>query len=94
MPFVTAERFFRKLTKETAPWAFQKGEVFRAIASLEMFATFLGIILLDPCNDGGECAHKLRYLVGRRIDDIGNRFVVKRLFTTKWPLVAFFSPGI
>ena len=29
--------------------------------------------------------------MGRLTDNIGNRFVLARMFTTKWPLVAFLS---
>ena len=61
-----AKWFFLRLSKKTAPWAFQKGEAFRSIASLEMLATLLGIMLLAPGKSGGDSAHKadIRFVGG------------------------------
>ena len=35
-----------KLDRLTAPWVFARGEPFRAIASLELIGTLLGLMLL------------------------------------------------
>ena len=43
----TAARWFSlKLDKHNAPWAFEKGEPFRTIASLELLGSLLGVMLL------------------------------------------------
>ena len=36
------------LTPETAPWAFSKGEPFKAVAALELLATLLGLLFFAP----------------------------------------------
>ena len=80
-----AARWFSiELTRKTAPWAFARGEPYRAIAALELFATLMCIILFGdawPAGASGEV--KLQGLT----DNAGNSFVVTRLMTTKFPLV-------
>ena len=40
------------MDRASAPWAFARGEPFRAIASLELFGTLLGLMLLiDEANN-------------------------------------------
>ena len=56
--------FSVKLNRSSAPWAFRSGEPFRAIASLELYATLLCTMLLpwsSNSHDGGYCT--LRCLV-------------------------------
>ena len=75
-----------------AAWAYSKGEPFRTIASLEMLGSLLGImLLLDPEDEGGQRSFRGELSVSGATDNIGNRFVLSRLLTTKWPLVAFLS---
>jgi hypothetical protein len=78
--------FSLQLTKKTAPWAFRAGEPFRAIASLELYATLLCAMLLpwnDGEHDGGVCS------LSGMTDNRGNSFAVSKLMTTKFPLCAF-----
>ena len=46
--------------------------------------------MLDDEHEGG-ASHSARISVGGLTDNIGNRFAVARLLTTKWPLAAFVS---
>ena len=46
IPHEEAKWFFMKLDRCSAPWAFARGEPFRAIASLELLGTMLGLMLL------------------------------------------------
>ena len=83
--------FLLKLDRTNAPWAFSKGEPFRAIAALEMLGSLLGIMLLLDGDNDDACSYGGTMSVGGYTDNIGNRFVLARLLTTKWPLVAFLS---
>ena len=40
--------FSLTLTRENAPWAFVKGEPARAISTLELLATTVGLVILSP----------------------------------------------
>ena len=86
-----ARWFLLKLDRTNAPWAFSKGEPFRAIAALEMLGSLLGIMLLLDGDNDDACSYGGTMSVGGYTDNIGNRFVLARLLTTKWPLVAFLS---
>ena len=86
-----AKWFLLTLDRKNAPWAYERGEPFRSIASLELLGTLLGVmLLLDDDHEGG-ATHTARISVGGLTDNIGNRFAVARLLTTKWPLAAFVS---
>ena len=37
-----------EFTKEDIPWAFARGDLFRSVASLELLATLLCIMVCDP----------------------------------------------
>ena len=86
-----ARWFFLKLNRHNAPWVFTKGEPFRTIASLEMLGSLLGIMLLLSDSNGSEDHFGGSISVGGLTDNIGNRFVLARMLTTKWPLLAFLS---
>ena len=89
IPHEAAKWFMLTLNRESAAWAFAKGEPYQAIASLELLGTLLGVILLL---DGDECP-ELRsgcaVSVGGLTDNRGNKFAVAKMLTTKWPLAAF-----
>ena len=72
-----------RLCKATAPWAYAAGEPFRTIASLELYATLLCIVVFDLQGQEG-C---LLQLAGET-DNGGNPFVTAKMMTTKWPLAA------
>jgi hypothetical protein len=89
-----AKWFLLTLNKKNAPWAFAKGEPFRAISSLELLGSLLGVMLLLGGEGGQESPQGGTLSVGRLsvgglTDNAGNRFAVARLLSTKWPLVAF-----
>ena len=46
-----ADWFVASLNRRNAPWAFQKGEAFRTIASLGLLGVLLGLMVLEP-DDG------------------------------------------
>jgi len=92
VPAKEARWFKINLDRHNAAWAYSKGEPFRTIASLEMLGSLLGImLLLDPEEDGDQRSFRGELSVSGATDNIGNRFVLSRLLTTKWPLVAFLS---
>jgi len=79
-----ARWFSAELNRKNAPWAFSRGEPYRVIAALELFATLLCVILFGdawPAGASGEV--RLQGIT----DNAGNSFVVTRLMTTKFPLV-------
>ena len=73
-----------ELNKTSAPWAFSRGEPFRTIASLELFATLLCIVAFgDQWPRGAGGSIMLRGIT----DNQGNQAVMTRLMTSKFPLV-------
>ena len=46
IPKMEAKWFYLKLDRLSAPWAFARGEPFRAIAALELLGALLGLMLL------------------------------------------------
>ena len=91
IPKKDAKWFYLKLDRASAPWAFARGEPFRAIASLELLGTLLGLMLLideaSSTDDHFACALS----VGGITDNNGNRYAVTKMLTTKWPLLAFLA---
>ena len=81
-----ASWFAISLNRRNAPWAFQKGEAFRTIASLELLGVLAGLMILVPDEDlrGSERAGLLRISCGT--DNLGNTYLLDRLITTKYPL--------
>ena len=77
-PWIAAE-----ITPLNAPWAFSCGASFRAIASLELFASLLAVKFLyaDDAADAAEI------VLAGETDNRGNSFIVQRLACTKFPLV-------
>ena len=74
------------LTRATAPWAFERGEPFRTIASLELMATLVGLMILMPETEArSESAATLTFTAGT--DNQGNSYLLDRMMTTKYPLV-------
>ena len=80
-----ADWFSISLTRKTAPWAFAKGEPFRAIAALELLAALVGLMVLVPVSaPQGESSAVLTLSCGT--DNQGNSFLLDRMLTTKYPL--------
>ena len=72
------------LDRKNAPWAFARGEPFRTIASLELFATLLCVKLF--CGSWPEGARGALRLQGLT-DNLGNTFALTRLMSSKFPLI-------
>ena len=83
-----ARWFAVDLTKASAPWAFARGEPYRTIASLELFATLVCVTTFGgawPAGATGEV--RLQGLT----DNLGNTFAVTKLMSSKFPLVVFLA---
>ena len=82
-----ARWFAITLTRKNAAWAFARGEPFRAIASLEMMAVLVSIIVFAP---GSQWAtSNASVSITAHTDNQGNSFVLDSLMTTKHPLGSF-----
>ena len=78
--------FAEQLTRAEAPWAFERGEPFRTIASLELLGVLVGVMTLtDEAVPGHESIGVVSISCGT--DNQGNTFLVDKLLTTKFPLV-------
>lgn len=76
--------FSYKLDPSNAPWAFVKhGEAYRAIASLELYATILCVILF--CDTEGDQQQGYLTMTGIS-DNRGNEALVVKNMTSKFPL--------
>ena len=79
--------FSVKLARQTAPWAFARGEPFRTIATLELLGALLGVMVLLPIaefSEGAASAGLVTLSCGT--DNQGNSHLLDRLMTTKYPL--------
>ncbi|CAE8658280.1 unnamed protein product, partial [Polarella glacialis] len=83
-----ARWFSEVITRENAPWVFEAGEPFRTIATLELLATLCCLVAF-PRGPGPGNTEEPRALLtlGGSTDNLGNKFVVAKLQTTKYPLV-------
>ena len=86
-----ARGFSEKLDRFSAPWAFEAGESFRAIASLELLGA-LGCVVAFPVSEGRPMCGRIT--ISGATDNPGNRSVVARLLTTKFPLVVVFNGAV
>jgi hypothetical protein len=83
-----ARWFAVDLDRKSAPWAFARGEPFRTIASLELFATLLCVVVFGddwPAGASGEV------VLQGVTDNLGNSFAVSKLMTSKFPLVVILA---
>ena len=77
--------FMVRLTRESAPWAFSKGEPYRAIMALELFATTVAVALLGP-NFLAPCPAQGSIVFPALADNLGSTYVVVRGVSSKFPL--------
>ena len=89
IPHDAARWFKLHLDRESASWAYAKGEPFKTIASLELLGTLMGVMLLLEADEDQEMRSGCSVSVGGVTDNRGNRFAIAKLLTTKWPLAAF-----
>ncbi len=75
--------FSIQLCRATAPWAYDRGEAFKTIASLEALAALLAIILLtESCESSTDGV----LVASGFTDNRGNRYVLSRLQSQRYPL--------
>ena len=81
----SSARWFRlRLTRSTAPWAFARGEPYRAIAALELFASLVSFMLFVPEE---EVDGRGTVALTGMTDNLGNVSALSRLMSSKFPLV-------
>ena len=71
------------MTRAEVPWAFARGDPFRAIGALELLASLVCVMVFKPSFTTMRGA---RISVTAATDNLGNGFLVDRLMTTKFPL--------
>ena len=81
-----ASWFAISLNRRNAPWAFQKGEAFRTIASLELLGVLVGLMVLVPDDDLALRNGTGLLTLSCGTDNLGNTYLLDRLLTTKYPL--------
>ena len=88
----SASWFSMELDSTSAPWAFENGQPFRKIASLELLAVLLGVIFLLPPADFDPGRHATAWaslcLAAAGTDNQSNELLIDRMMTTKFPLCA------
>ena len=73
------------LSKGNAPWAYEKGEPYKTISSLELFATLLGIIAFEiPLPADGEVEGAV-IVTGQTDSQVASN-VLTKLMTSSFPL--------
>jgi hypothetical protein len=72
-----------RLTREDVPWAYTRGDPFRSIASLELLATLVCVLVFGPTAQDLEGASIGLTASG---DNQSNGFTLDRLSSTKYPL--------
>ncbi|CAE7242293.1 unnamed protein product [Symbiodinium sp. CCMP2592] len=75
--------FAERIKPEDAPLFFMAGESYRSIASLELLATMVAVLLFAPTGAGPS-----RTVCSAGTDNKGNSHIVSRWLTTSFPLVA------
>ncbi len=76
--------FAVRLTRETAPWAFHRGQAFWTIASLEALAALVAVMVLG---DAGKMDPNALLMIPGITDIRGNKFALTHLQTNKYPLI-------
>jgi len=72
-----------ELTRDDIPWAYARGDPFRSIASLELLATLLCVLVFEPRHG---CATRGTLSLTASGDNRSNGFTLDRMSTTKFPL--------
>jgi len=83
-----ARWFAVDLDRVNAPWAFARGEPFRTIAALELFATLICVVVFSTgWPEGAQGAMAVQGVT----DNAGNTFAVTRLMSSKFPLIVILA---
>ena len=75
-----------KLTRKNAPWVFEGGAPYTKLATLELLASAISVLAFPP-EIGKEKRAETLTITGTT-DNLGNRFAVSKLMTTKFPMCA------
>ncbi len=77
--------FSFRLSSDSAPWAYARGEPYRSIAALEAVGVLVALVAFqDFFTAGSDAVYTVRGLT----DNKGNRATISRLQSTKFPLCA------
>ena len=79
-----ARWFSVELSRKTAPWAYLRGDPFRAIASLELLAVLVAVMVLvkdAPWRNG-----RRRVVLPAYTDNLSNMHVLKKFGSSRYPL--------
>ena len=79
-----ARWFSITLNRKNAPWAYVKGEPFRSIATLELCAVLVAVMLFGA--DLVELESKNVLTLSASTDNLGNTYVLKHFMSCKYPL--------
>ena len=79
-----ARWFSMRLGRKTVPWAYLRGDPFRDIASLELLAVLVAVMLFKK--DAPWRAGRRRALLTVYTDNMGNMHVLRRFGSSKYPL--------
>jgi hypothetical protein len=78
--------FALEITRADAPWIYAKADdPQRVIAALELLGSILCILLFDP---NAQMGGRTNCMLTGATDNRGNSFIVRKLSSTKWPIVA------
>ena len=73
------------LTEQSAPWAFHRGEPYKAIAALELLATVVALLVFTPSEPAGNCGRGTIVVTGQTDSQVASQ-VLGRAMTTSYPL--------
>eukprot|EP00435_Cladocopium_sp_Y103_P051934 s391_g16.t1 len=76
--------FSIELNRRNAPWAYLKGEPFRNIASLELCAVLVAVVLFGDRLADTSCKNRL--VPTASTDNLGNTYVLQHFMSCKYPL--------
>ena len=87
-PPARARWFAVSLDRGNAPWAFSRGEPFRSIAAIELYASLISFMLFAGDEKGGE---KGILNLSGLTDNSGNTSALTRLMSPKFPLIVIMT---
>ena len=83
-----ARWFSTRLDRKNAPWAFSRGEPFRTIAALELFATLVSYVVFSP---KWPPSTRGSVRLAGTTDNLGNTFILSRMMTSKFPALVILT---
>ena len=83
-----ARWFSVRLDRKNAPWAFARGEPFRTIAALELYASLVSYVVFSP---RWPKSSRGAVVLSGITDNLGNTFILSRLMTSKFPALVILT---